>query len=559
MTRYKSASFAIAIAVLMLVAWPAVAQARVIERVSVNSVGTQANDWSDYATVSGDGRYVTFQSAADNLVTGDTNLTEDIFVRDRQTGTTVRVSLATDGTEGNGPSTFPSISADGAWVAFTSEADNLVAGDTNGVNDIFLHNMATGTTIRISVASDGTEANDESGFANVCADGSVVAYSSFATNLVAGDTNYDPAAGSFGEDVFVWVQATAVTERASVDTAGVQGDSDSLWPCLSADGRYVAFDSYATNLVPGDTNDTWRYLRARSHGRHHPTCERGQRRAPRATTAAAIPRISADGRYVAFDSPARQPRDRATPTMPGTLCPRPHGRDHLAGEREQRRRRRQTRPAGYPVHQRRRPLRGLRVVRDQSRARSGRDGVVMCSCATAPAGPLAGEHDHREPRGTVERRLLRQRRRPLCGLRLGCDQPRHCPTPTAMPTTCSPSQPRHHAYPSYRGSDRYDTAIKLSKALFPGALPADSGLVLAPGETFPEALCGAPLAAAYGGPVLLTYKTAWPTTSKPRCCGWRPSTWSASGSPATAVNAVISAMGPSVTVIPITGSRSSTS
>src|SRR5213078_1016671 len=113
----------------------------------------------------------------------------DVFVRDRQTGMTERVSVASDGTQANNASSYPVLSADGRFVAFDSAATDLVAGDTNGVSDVFVHDRQTGTTERVSVASDGTEGNAASAGATLSADGRFVAFHSAATNLVAGDTN----------------------------------------------------------------------------------------------------------------------------------------------------------------------------------------------------------------------------------------------------------------------------------------------------------------------------------------------------------------------------------
>ncbi|MCB8926876.1 MAG: PD40 domain-containing protein [Ardenticatenaceae bacterium] len=134
-------------------------------RVSVASDGTEANAFSWWSSISADGRYVAFQSHASNLVSGDTNGTGDIFVYDRQTGQTTRVSVSSDGTEGNANSDYPSNSADGRYVAFQSDASNLVSDDTNLATDVFVHDQQTGQTTRVSVASDGTEGNaDTSSF-----------------------------------------------------------------------------------------------------------------------------------------------------------------------------------------------------------------------------------------------------------------------------------------------------------------------------------------------------------------------------------------------------------
>ena len=157
-------------------------------RVSVASDGTQSNNSSYNPSISANGRYVAFESEATNLVRGDTNNFRDIFVHDRQTGQTTRVSVASDGTQANGHSYDPSISADGRYVAFASLANNLVSGDTNDQQDIFVHDRQTGQTTRVSVASDGTQASGHSFNPSISADGRYVAFVSSASNLVGGDT-----------------------------------------------------------------------------------------------------------------------------------------------------------------------------------------------------------------------------------------------------------------------------------------------------------------------------------------------------------------------------------
>jgi len=220
----------------------------VVQRVSVASGGTQGNGDSGCPSISADGRYVAFQSYASNLVPGDTNEVGDVFVHDRLTGQTTRVSVASDGTEGNDYSRRPSISADGRYVAFASLASNLVPGDTNGTWDVFVHDRLTGQTTRVSVASGGAQGNSGSWCPSISADGRYVAFQSYASNLVPGDTN-----GVL--DVFVHDRLTGQTTRVSVASDGTQGDSYSFGSSISADGRYVAFSSLASNLVPGDTND----------------------------------------------------------------------------------------------------------------------------------------------------------------------------------------------------------------------------------------------------------------------------------------------------------------
>ena len=225
------------------------AYAGMIERVSLSSTGTQGNESSHASSISADGRFVAFESRASNLVEGDINGTDDIFVHDRETGTVELVSVSSNGAQANRSSGFPSISADGRFVAFESRASNLIVGDTNNEMDVFLHDRTTGSTERVSVSSSGAQANAlYSSQPSISADGRFVAFSSFASNLVDSDTNND-------RDVFVHDRATGTTERVSVSSSGEQTDFlYSRAPSISADGRFVAFQSASRNLVAGDTN-----------------------------------------------------------------------------------------------------------------------------------------------------------------------------------------------------------------------------------------------------------------------------------------------------------------
>jgi Tol biopolymer transport system component len=232
---------------VFLVQTGGIAWSQVTERVSVDTTGGEGNNASAAPSNSSDGNHVAFESQADNLVAGDGNGTADVFVHDRQTGTTTRVSLHTDGTEGNGESHSPSISGDGRYIAFESFADNLVAGDGNSFWDIFVHDLQTGITTRVSLHTDGTEGDGPSFDPSISSDGRYVAFESFATNLVADDNN-----GS--ADVFVHDRQTGATTRVSVDLAGVEGNGNSNNPSISADGKSVTFQSDADNLVAGDTN-----------------------------------------------------------------------------------------------------------------------------------------------------------------------------------------------------------------------------------------------------------------------------------------------------------------
>lgn len=188
-----------------------------IERVSVNSSEIEGDSYSRNQSISADGRYVAFTSYSTNLVSGDTNGVEDVFVRDRQTGETTRVSVSDVGAEGDDASWYPSISADGRYVAFVSYATNLISGDTNGKSDVFVHDRQTGETARVSVSDVGAEGNDASWYPSISMDGRYVAFASYASDLVAGDSNG-------GEDIFVHDRQTGITTRVSVDSAGVEAD-----------------------------------------------------------------------------------------------------------------------------------------------------------------------------------------------------------------------------------------------------------------------------------------------------------------------------------------------
>jgi Tol biopolymer transport system component len=263
-----------------------------VERVSISDTGAQADSLCTRPSLSHDGRYVAFHSGASTLVPGDTNGLSDVFVRDRLLGTTRLVSVTPGGTPGNSLSSFGALSADGRCVAFSSLATDLVAGDTNGTIDVFVRDLAAGTTERVSVSSAGLQSDGYSTFAAISADGRCVAFQSVATNLVPGDTNGQG-------DIFVRDRLSGTTERVSSATGGAEADGASSIAALSADGRFVAFQSTATNLVPGDTNgmdDV--FVRDRLAGttvRVSVSLSGGQGDQP-----SVAPAISADGRSVAF-------------------------------------------------------------------------------------------------------------------------------------------------------------------------------------------------------------------------------------------------------------------
>lgn len=207
------------------------------------------NAASDSASISADGGWIVFRSAASNLVAGDGNALTDVFLRDRVSGALQRVSTGTSGaalTAGTVRSGM-SLSGDGALIAFAASDTTLIAGDTNGVDDVFVKQRLGGALTLASASAAGTAGNGHSGAPALSDDGSRIAFASEASNLIASDSNGVA-------DVFVKTLADASLLRASSDAAGVAGNGASGEPALSADGRHVAFASAASNLVPGDTN-----------------------------------------------------------------------------------------------------------------------------------------------------------------------------------------------------------------------------------------------------------------------------------------------------------------
>ena len=276
----------------------------------VNGVSNNVFESFDTSAISADGRYIVFSSLANNLVAGDTNESMDIFVRDRVTGTTSRVSVSSKGMQGNDYSFKPAISADGRYVAFRSWADTLVDddGDTNGNTDVFVRDRMTGKTKRVNISSTGEQGNgngnDEDDYFNdfrshiaISADGRYVAFSTNASNLVTGDTNGI-------DDVFVRDCVNHTTTRVSVGLAGLQGNSYSREPAISADGRYVTFESAANNLIARDTNRNWDVF-VRDRKLNTTTRVSVSSAGTQANYGGWASAISADGRYVAFSSYAK--------------------------------------------------------------------------------------------------------------------------------------------------------------------------------------------------------------------------------------------------------------
>jgi Tol biopolymer transport system component len=269
------------------------------ERVSLAWDGAEANreSWSWSAgSMSDSAGLVVFTSCAQNLVLGKTTPFEDVFVRDRVRESTVRVSVAWDGAEAEFGASFPSLSSDGRFVVFSSGSSNLVPGDTNDKHDLFVRDLHAGTLERANLTHDGFQANESAFSSSLSRDGRIVCFASDATNLVRGDTNG-------ATDIFVRDRLLGTTERCSVSREGVEADWYSDTPALSANGRFVAYLSHASNLVAGDTNgrqdvflrDCWSGATMRLSSAA--TGEQGDNHSR-------APSISGDGRVVAFESDA---------------------------------------------------------------------------------------------------------------------------------------------------------------------------------------------------------------------------------------------------------------
>lgn len=310
---------------------------------SATTTGQPGNAVSDRPSISADARYVAFHSAATNLISADTNSRADIFLLDRQSGAVTRVSKGMLGAESNGDSQTAALSAAGRYVAFESTATNLVSGETNAVQDIFVYDTSLSTTVRVSVSTGGVAGNAESLKPQLSSNGRFVAFVSYSNNFIAGESDSrsdvflhdrDPDGnGTYDEN-------NGTTVRASVDATGVllavasdfpsisadgnfisfssgnyvyiysrvaataqiinpASDASSTFTSLSSDGRYVAFTSEASNLVIGDTNlkkDVFVYDRNLATTIRISVSQSGAQ----SSVDALSPVISADGRYVAF-------------------------------------------------------------------------------------------------------------------------------------------------------------------------------------------------------------------------------------------------------------------
>jgi Tol biopolymer transport system component len=281
----------------LLLSIAAVAQTTTREHES--SIGVQGNSGASFPALSADGRFIVFRSQSTNLVPGDTNGETDVFVRDRQTGQTTRVSVDSAGVQANGDCSNSDISADGRFVVFDSAASNLVAGDTNNRRDIFLHDRQTAQTTRVSLGAAGQQAVTHCARPSVSADGRFIAFE------CADDNFASPVPGDvcIGMDVFVRDRLLATTLLASPSMQLAQVVTPRFRGQISDDGGTVVFESIAVDLVPNDNNnrlDAFVWSRAT-----------GQVERASLTTGglegnhdSGEPRVTADGRYVVFSSRA---------------------------------------------------------------------------------------------------------------------------------------------------------------------------------------------------------------------------------------------------------------
>ncbi len=414
------------------------------EIVSVADDESASNGYSGGPSISSDGRYVAFYSEATNLVTGDTNLRRDIFVRDRQAGTTTRVSVRTDGGQASNTSTYPSISADGRYVAFASSASDLVTGDVNGYRDVFVHDRQTGTTLLISRGPGGVIGNNESNWPTISGDGQWVVYQSTATNLVSGDTNAK-------SDVFIRSLVTLATDRVSLSDSEAQVLGDSLAASVSSDGRFVAFSSEATSLVAADNNGhSDVFIRDRTLGvteRVNVSSDEQQVSVSSWTEDYLRPTVSADGRYVAFRSDAPNLVAADVNGMSDVFV-----RDRQAGTTS--------------------------MVSVSTGGRQGNDNCWGQSLISANGRFVAFDTDSHtllnDSNGYTDVYV-------------------HDMVGDSVPSV------------SVSGDDRYQTAIDVSKKAFPDGLEPSStrSVIIATGRNWPDALGGVALAGVLDGPVLL--------------------------------------------------------
>ena len=267
----------------------------VTQRVSVSSAGEEGNDASGISDISADGRFVAFGSNATNLIPGG-NLPFSIFVHDRQSGSTEIVSMSSSGRQGEGFSSAPDINADGRFVAFDSDAANLVRGDRNNITDVFRHDRETGETILVSVSSAGQQGDASSHAPGISADGNLIVFHA-NSSLAPEDTNENT-------DVYLRDVQAGTTALVSIGFDGSAGNGSSFIQEISSDGRFVVFVSSATNMIPNDPDagEENVYVRDLMTGTTE-LVSVGTDGTVADVGFFDVPSISANGRYVAFSTP----------------------------------------------------------------------------------------------------------------------------------------------------------------------------------------------------------------------------------------------------------------
>lgn len=225
-------------------------------RASVNALGVPANNFCFDPAISGDGHFVAYSSTADNLVAGDTNLRSDVFVWNRAVGSVERVSISTSGRQGTEPSSHPSLSAEGRYVAFLSRARQF-GGQFFNINHVYVRDRTLGTTELVSVSTALEPSDRDCNTPRISADGNSVVFWGFASNLVAAPNN-------LADDVYLHDRTLGTTELISQSSGGVRGSLDSRYPAVSGDGQRVVFQS-VQSFDPLDSNGKWDiYLRDRT-------------------------------------------------------------------------------------------------------------------------------------------------------------------------------------------------------------------------------------------------------------------------------------------------------
>jgi Tol biopolymer transport system component len=278
-----------------------------ITRVSINGDGVEGNEYSTNPSISNDGRFVAFESRADNLVDKDINGWEDIFVHDRETGKTTLVSIASDGMQGNLSSHDAIISGDGHFVAFWSNATTLVPNDTNTFRDVFVHDLETSETERLSVSSNGRQGDGDSRKPDISDDGRFVVFWSQASNLVSTDRN-------LSADIFLVDRGEGEITRVNITSTGSEADDDAEDDVsISGNGAFIAFQTSAGNLFGDDFSFQNRIYLYERETRKVVMISSEESACPSSYCQGATqPVVSGNGRYIAYLSDAYEVDDSAS-------------------------------------------------------------------------------------------------------------------------------------------------------------------------------------------------------------------------------------------------------